>query len=295
MTPIEQAIYDSSYAMTERERNIATEFYERGQKTNMQEPQLSNPKPEGGENVPTMREPDEQDSAAYIRKFKSQSRQHPPIKESDPRDGQEPQPAGQSVEGITQDQLENILGKNCYTVLKHEGSRRLLEDLNAAFATSQQQARDQWQRMYHDVADKLSSPESAVASLRQQVAMDTECIERIRAAAVRDKFRADEAEAKVVELERGRDMWKSNHDNQVRIKRMLADRPDLKDRAESVSKLLAAVKTLRGALEKCEERFKQYAESHFKKKTVEADIKGMSNFEMVHVCVDALESTKEFA
>lgn len=32
MTPIEQAIYDSSYAMTERERNIATEFYERGMK-----------------------------------------------------------------------------------------------------------------------------------------------------------------------------------------------------------------------------------------------------------------------
>lgn len=36
-----------------------------------------------------------------------------------------------------------------------------------------------------------------------------------------------------------RDMWKANHDNQVAIKRIIAARPDLKDRAPMVEKLMA--------------------------------------------------------
>ena len=36
-----------------------------------------------------------------------------------------------------------------------------------------------------------------------------------------------------------RDMWKANHDNQVKIKRIIAARPDLKDRAPMVEKLMA--------------------------------------------------------
>ena len=40
-------------------------------------------------------------------------------------------------------------------------------------------------------------------------------------------------------LERERDMWKANHDNQVAIKRIIAARPDLKDRAPMVEKLMA--------------------------------------------------------
>lgn len=36
-----------------------------------------------------------------------------------------------------------------------------------------------------------------------------------------------------------RDRWKSNHDNQVAIKRVIAARPDLKDRAPMVEKLMA--------------------------------------------------------
>jgi hypothetical protein len=36
-----------------------------------------------------------------------------------------------------------------------------------------------------------------------------------------------------------RDMWKSNHDNQVEIKRIIAARPDLKERAPMVEKLMA--------------------------------------------------------
>ena len=36
-----------------------------------------------------------------------------------------------------------------------------------------------------------------------------------------------------------RDQWKANHDNQVAIKRIIAARPDLKERAPMVEKLMA--------------------------------------------------------
>jgi hypothetical protein len=40
-------------------------------------------------------------------------------------------------------------------------------------------------------------------------------------------------------LERERNEWKGNHDNQVAIKRIIAARPDLKERAPMVEKLMA--------------------------------------------------------
>ena len=40
-------------------------------------------------------------------------------------------------------------------------------------------------------------------------------------------------------LERERNEWKANHDNQVALKRIIAARPDLKDRAPMVEKLMA--------------------------------------------------------
>ena len=43
----------------------------------------------------------------------------------------------------------------------------------------------------------------------------------------------------IEQVERERDMWKANHDNQVAIKRIIAARPDLKERAPMVEKLMA--------------------------------------------------------
>lgn len=40
-------------------------------------------------------------------------------------------------------------------------------------------------------------------------------------------------------LERERNAWKANHDNQVAIKRIIAARPDLQERAPMVEKLMA--------------------------------------------------------
>lgn len=215
---------------------------------------------------------------------------------------QEPQPAGQSVEELSRKLA--ILSFDFYTSDPHEGesldlnlelAKNLLPALQS-FATSQQQARERREEEGHihlNAAD-------LIGDLRKQIAMDTECIERIRTAAIEDMFRADKAEAKVVELE----CWKRQAmfvmgelDSQKLATMLGATLGDSCNKVinERVPLLVEAVKTLRGALGRCEERFKQYAESHFKKKTVEGDIKGLANFEMVHTCVDALESTKEFA
>jgi len=50
--------------------------------------------------------------------------------------------------------------------------------------------------------------------------------------------------ARIQEMEKDRDMWKSNHDNQVKLKHQLMDRPDLKDRAASVKRLNARIEEL---------------------------------------------------
>lgn len=44
---------------------------------------------------------------------------------------------------------------------------------------------------------------------------------------------------RVRELQAERDRWKANHDEQVRQKRALLDRPDLADRAKSIQQLTA--------------------------------------------------------
>ena len=43
--------------------------------------------------------------------------------------------------------------------------------------------------------------------------------------------------------------WKANHDNQVRIKQMLQQRPDLGDRAQSVAQMLAENERLKAELD----------------------------------------------
>ena len=53
----------------------------------------------------------------------------------------------------------------------------------------------------------------------------------------KNKWKAAIEMAARAELER--DMWKANHDNQVAIKRIIAARPDLKERAPMVEKLMA--------------------------------------------------------
>lgn len=48
-----------------------------------------------------------------------------------------------------------------------------------------------------------------------------------------------------------RDEWKANHDNQVSINQLLRDRPDLKDRAASVDKLIEQRDSLQKVLKDC--------------------------------------------
>lgn len=58
-------------------------------------------------------------------------------------------------------------------------------------------------------------------------------------------------------LQKEIDKWKASHDNQVKLRRMLMDRPDLKERAKLVSglteenqKLQKEIERLRGEVEK---------------------------------------------
>lgn len=67
-------------------------------------------------------------------------------------------------------------------------------------------------------------------------------------------------------LQKEIDKWKASHDNQVKLRRMLMDRPDLKERAKLVSrlteenqKLQKEIERLRGEVEKAfTEGYKSY-------------------------------------
>lgn len=68
----------------------------------------------------------------------------------------------------------------------------------------------------------------------------------------RDAARAEgfEIEQEIKAITEQRDMWKSNHNNQVKINQLLRDRPDLKDRAKSIDKLIEERDRLAEALRK---------------------------------------------
>jgi len=56
--------------------------------------------------------------------------------------------------------------------------------------------------------------------------------------------------------------WKANHDNQVKIKSTLIERPDLGDRAPKIQKLIEENAAMREALEAIEERFVDGENTH---------------------------------
>ena len=66
----------------------------------------------------------------------------------------------------------------------------------------------------------------------------------------------DSHERIVADLRIDRDKWKANHDNQVMLKRIISERPDLRDRALLVAKLITnrdkAVKLLQAHVTDCQ-------------------------------------------
>jgi len=59
-------------------------------------------------------------------------------------------------------------------------------------------------------------------------------------------------------LERERDAWKASHDNQVELKRLLMDRPDLKERAKLISELRAERDQLRKVADELRGAWRSY-------------------------------------
>lgn len=56
------------------------------------------------------------------------------------------------------------------------------------------------------------------------------------------------ARERIAVLEKERNVWKANHDNQVAIRRTLIDRPDLKERSDSMIKLTSERDALKAQL-----------------------------------------------
>ena len=54
--------------------------------------------------------------------------------------------------------------------------------------------------------------------------------------------------AEIEEVKKDRDRWKANHDNQVKLKQSISQRPDLGDRAARVAELVAEVEQLKAEL-----------------------------------------------
>lgn len=75
--------------------------------------------------------------------------------------------------------------------------------------------------------------------------------------------------AEVRRLQSERDMWKANHDNQVELKRILTDRPDLGDRAASMQKLRA---DLAAANERAEKAAREGIAHYKRANLAEADL-----------------------
>ena len=66
---------------------------------------------------------------------------------------------------------------------------------------------------------------------------------------------ARQLERELTQVSKDRDSWKASHDNQVRIKNIIATRGDLKDRAPKVEKLVAELNNLKKYVSELEKLF----------------------------------------
>jgi len=64
---------------------------------------------------------------------------------------------------------------------------------------------------------------------------ETDAMEYIDSMCDKEKFVESQFARK---LERERNFWKDGHDNQVKLKQIISDRPDMKERAKLVEKLI---------------------------------------------------------
>lgn len=121
-----------------------------------------------------------------------------------------------------------------------------------------QNAKEEWPVVARLVIESLRERESsamaALAQCEERLAATEARFQEVSDAEVRTFQKglvlagnARDAEAKLAQCEEklakaeaDRDAWKASHDNQVNLRRMLMDRPDLGDRAKSIQALTAA-------------------------------------------------------
>lgn len=111
-------------------------------------------------------------------------------------------------------------------------------------------APEKWVKLTRDMEDELESqPEAGTAE--QMIAIETMSkhirnLVQSRNDYAKNYYRTDVARLEAI---RERDAWKASHDNQVTLRRMLTDRPDLADRAASIQALIEDRDALRAEVE----------------------------------------------
>lgn len=96
-----------------------------------------------------------------------------------------------------------------------------------------------WQKIAYQYSVVINAKNQRIADLEKQISLRDGLLDEEYA------LRKDLAE-ECRNLTKERDMWKSNHDNQKTLKSQLMDRPDLKDRAQSIWKLYKRIAELEG-------------------------------------------------
>lgn len=76
--------------------------------------------------------------------------------------------------------------------------------------------------------------------------LDAKCRQAVEEYSMRNALQT--AEARIIELEKEVAHWEANHNNQVKLKAAIMDRPDLKDRAEKVLAMQRDIDLLSGCL-----------------------------------------------
>jgi hypothetical protein len=111
----------------------------------------------------------------------------------------------------------------------------------------------------NDYADRLVEHKDMVClpadlkNLREanaHFAAENEALKKQRDEAVNNY---ETAQLRSIRVGEQRDKWKASHDNQVELNRLLRDRPDLKERAALVDKLITQRDMIAAALEDCRE------------------------------------------
>jgi|LakMenEpi03Aug12_release.lakeMendotaPanAssembly.Ray.scaffolds.fasta_scaffold590709_3 chromosome segregation ATPase len=100
---------------------------------------------------------------------------------------------------------------------------------------------EEYKQELEQLQQELKDVYNENANLRQEI-INFQSLHKTNEACIQNQH------AHIKDLTADRDQWKANHDNQVKLKSILIQRPDLKDRSERISELISKLDVARRAL-----------------------------------------------